>query len=203
MPRVGAEPARRQSLIDAAIAMIGEQGSLDVSVKQIAGRAGMSSALAFHYFGDKDEIILQTMRHLLREFSREVTAGLKRARTPGGRIEAVIEASFSSTQFARTTIAAWLVFYLHAYSSPPAARLLDIYTRRLRSNLVDALARLLPAGEANKAAETLAAIIDGLYVRHALRAAGPDAAEAIDICRTFLVRQLETVGAGEHGGMPE
>jgi TetR/AcrR family transcriptional repressor of bet genes len=197
MPKVGAEPVRRQSLIDAAIAMIGEQGSLDVSVKQIAVRAGMSPALAFHYFGDKDEIILQTMRHLLREFSREVTGGLKQAGTPLGRIEAVIEASFSTNQFDRTTIAAWLVFYLHAYSSAPAARLLHVYTRRLRSNLTDALRRLMPAPDALETAETLAAIIDGLYVRHALRSGGPDAREAIRICRTCLARQLDHLSAGE------
>ncbi|GIL01446.1 MAG: HTH-type transcriptional regulator BetI [Alphaproteobacteria bacterium] len=190
MPRIGAEPLRRQSLIDAAIATIGEQGSLDVSVKRIAGRAGMSPALAFHYFGDKDEIILATMRHLLREFSRQVTEGLKHADGPRGRVEAVIEASFGADQFARTTIAAWLVFYLHAYSSPPAARLLGIYTRRLRSNLVDALRQLLPVAEAAVAAETLAAIIDGLYVRHALRTGGPDAGKAIRICRTCLDRHL-------------
>lgn len=194
MPKVGAEPVRRQSLIDAAIAMIGEQGSLDVSVKQIADRAGMSPALAFHYFGGKDQIIIQTMRHLLREFSREVTSGLKRAETPRGRIDAVIEASFAANQFDRTTIAAWLVFYLHAYSSPPAARLLAVYTGRLRSNLVDALRALLPAEQAASSAETLAALIDGLYVRHALRAAGPDAREAIAICRDCLDSRLAHEG---------
>lgn len=190
MPRIGAEPARRQSLIDAAIAMIGEHGSLDVSVKEIAGRAGMSPALAFHYFGGKDEIIIQTMRYLLREFFREVTAGLRHALTPRQRVEALIGASFGENQFDRTTIAAWLVFYLHAYSSPPAARLLQVYTGRLRSNLVDALRRMMPPAEAIDAAETLAAMIDGLYVRHALRAGGPDAGEAIRICRACLDRLL-------------
>ena len=190
MPRVGAEPMRRRSLIDAALATIGEHGSLDVSVKEIAGRAGMSPALAFHYFGDKDEIILQTMRHLLREFSREVTDGLRRARNPRERIEAVIDASFSVSQFDRKTIAAWLVFYLHAYSSAPAARLFQIYARRLRSNLVDALTRLMDESDAIMAADTLGAVIDGLYVRHALRAGGPDAAEATRICRNCLEHHL-------------
>jgi len=197
MPRIGAEPVRRRSLIDAALATIGEHGSLDVSVKEIAGRAGMSPALAFHYFGDKDEIILQTMRHLLREFFAEVTGRLERARSPRERVEAVIEASFSQSQFDRKTIAAWLVFYLHACSSDPAARLFHIYSSRLRSNLVDALRGLIDAKEARATAEALGALIDGLYVRHALRPGGPDANEAKRVCRDCLDRRLSLhAGAG-------
>ena len=190
MPRIGAEPARRRSLIDAALATIGEHGSLDVSVKEIAERAGMSAALAFHYFGDKDEIILQTMRHLLREFSREVTDRLKRASTPRQRVEAIIGASFADSQFDRTTIAAWLVFYLHAYSSQPAARSYNIYATRLQSNLRHALRPLVPEADLSTTADTLAALIDGLYVRHALRSTGPDAAEARRICVECLDRHL-------------
>ena len=39
MPRIGTEPARREALISAAINMIGESGSTDVTVKQIATKA--------------------------------------------------------------------------------------------------------------------------------------------------------------------
>lgn len=195
MPKIGAEPERRQSLIDAALLTIGEQGSLDVSVREIARRAGMSPALAFHYFGDKDEMVTQTMRHLLREFSAEVRERLARAGTPRQRIEAIVEASFAQSQFERTTIAAWLVFYLRAYSSADAARLLQVYSRRLRSNLVHALLATMDRRKAEELAETIAALIDGLYVRHALRREGPDAAEAVRICIDHLDCRLTGGGA--------
>ncbi len=190
MSRVAAEHGRRQSLINAAILTIGEQGSLDVSVRQIADRAGMSPALAFHYFGDKDEIVTQTMRHLMRDFSVEVLRRLEMARTPLERIEAVVNASFAQSQFERTTIAAWLVFYLRAYSSRKASRLLHIYSSRLRSNLVHPLHLLVGNKRAQDIAESLAAMIDGLYVRHALRHEGPDAAEATRHCMNHLHSQL-------------
>jgi TetR/AcrR family transcriptional regulator, transcriptional repressor of bet genes len=184
MPRIGAEPERRKALIHAAIEMIGEQGSLDVSVKDIAKQAGMSSALAFHYFGDKDEIIIQTMRHLLREFSASVVRELQLADKPQERIDALIRASFTADQFERKTVAAWLVFYLKAYSSPQAARLLGIYTSRLKSNLVDAFKAFLPDEEAVQAADGLGALIDGLYIRQAL--AGSDSPGAISLSRAFV-----------------
>ncbi|WP_295317559.1 TetR family transcriptional regulator, partial [Roseobacter sp.] len=55
MPKLGMEPIRRSALVDATIAEIGVRGSLDVTVGQIARRAGMSTALAHHYFGGKDQ----------------------------------------------------------------------------------------------------------------------------------------------------
>ena len=191
MPRTGAEPARRRELIMAALNAIGETGSLDVSVKDIAGKAGMSSALAFHYFGGKEEIVSETMRYLLQELSAGMRAGLRGKSDPGERLEAIVEASFSTSQFKRKTIAAWLVFYVHAYSSKSAARLLNIYTRRLESNLVDAYRQLLPhRDQARRAAEASAAMIDGVFIRHALRASGPDRTEAIEICKTQIATQL-------------
>ena len=192
MPRIGTEPARREALISAAINMIGETGSTDVSVKQIATRAGMSSALAFHYFGDKDEIIFETMRHLLRELSIGTSGRLKTVKTPLARVEAILESSFDQEQFSRTTIAAWLVFYLRAFSSDNSARLLAIYTRRLRSNLRHALCGLCTREQASEIERGLSAMIDGLYIRHGLRPEGPDAKEAIDTCLNYLHSQIAT-----------
>ena len=67
MPKLGMEPLRRRALIDATISAIGERGSLDVTMSDIAGRAGVSSALAHHYFGAKDDLLEATMRQLLAD----------------------------------------------------------------------------------------------------------------------------------------
>jgi len=69
MQKIGMEPVRRKALIDATISAIGERGSLDVTMSEIAGRAGVSSALAHHYFGAKDELLFATMRHILTELN--------------------------------------------------------------------------------------------------------------------------------------
>jgi len=186
MPKIGMEPSRRKALISAAISMIGESGSTDVTVKQIATRAGMSSALAFHYFGDKDEIIFETMRHILREFSSGTAARLRSSRTPVERLENIISSSFEAGQFSRTVIAAWLVFYLRAFSSERSAKLLSIYTARLRSNLLHDLKKLCDPQKAVRIEQGLSAMIDGLYIRQGLRPQGPAASEAIKICLDYL-----------------
>ena len=77
MPKIGMEPLRRKALIDATISAIGARGSLDVTMSEIAGRAGVSSALAHHYFGAKDELLQATMRHLLAELGGDTRTALR------------------------------------------------------------------------------------------------------------------------------
>lgn len=177
MPKLGMEPIRRNALVQATIAEIGAARTLDVTVSQIARRAGMSSALAHHYFGGKDQIFLAAMRHILSEYGAEVRRHLARARTPRARAEAIVTASFDETYFAPATIAAWTTLYAAAPTHADTRQLLHIYQRRLRSNLTHALRPLSPTAEQD--ADTLAALIDGLYLRAALAPSGtPNAARA-------------------------
>ena len=177
MPKVGIEPIRRAALIKATIDEIGATGSLDVTVGRIARRAGMSSALAHHYFGGKEDIFLAAMRHTLTVYGAEVRGALTMARSPRERLEAVIRAGFSVTNFRPEIVSAWLNFYVLAQRMPQARRLLTIYQRRLDSNLRHAL-RPLVGDRAAAIARRMAAQIDGVYIRQALAAAAPDGAGA-------------------------
>lgn len=167
MPKQGMEPIRREALVRATIAEIGAAGSLDVTVSQIARRAGMSSALAHHYFGGKEQIFLAAMRRILSDFGAEVRAELARA-TPPERAGAIIRACFAPSCFTPGTISAWMTFYVLAQTNPDALRLWRIYQRRMRSNLTHALRPHCAAPEV--AADALAALVDGLYIRAALSA---------------------------------
>jgi TetR/AcrR family transcriptional regulator, transcriptional repressor of bet genes len=167
MPKVGMEPIRRAALVKATIAEIGEAGTLGVTVSQIAKRAGMSSGLAHHYFGGKDQIFLAAMRHTLALYAAEVRGALSMACTPQDRIGAIVHASFAPSHFQRDVIAAWLNFYVLAQSSQQARHLLGIYQRRLQSNLIFAL-RPLVGSRSVDVAEQLAGMIDGLYLRQSL-----------------------------------
>jgi TetR/AcrR family transcriptional repressor of bet genes len=177
MPKLGMEPIRRAALVKATIDVIGAHGSLDVTVSQIAKRAGMSPALAHHYFGGKNQIFLAAMRQILRDFAVEVLEKLHEAHTPRARAEALIGASFAPSCFAASTVSAWMTLYAQATSQPEMYRLLRLYQRRLHSNLTHAL-RPLSSSPINDAT-TLAALIDGLYLRAALaRNTAPDTAHA-------------------------
>ena len=179
------EPIRRRSLIDAAIGAIHARGSLDVTMSDIARRAGVSQGLAHHYFGSKEHLIVSAMRHLLTEFGESVRSHLGRAKTPRRRVSAIIDASLASDQFRPETVSAWLVFYVHAQGSEPARRLLSAYHRRLRSNLMAAL-RPIAGKRAGEIAEGVSAMIDGLYIRAALGAVPKGAGTAQAMVEAYV-----------------
>ncbi|NDU99777.1 choline-binding transcriptional repressor BetI [Pseudoroseicyclus tamaricis] len=178
---MGVEMRRREELIRATILVIGEAGSLDITVSRIAKKAGVSPALAFHYFGDKERLFLASMRHVLRSYHNDVVTALSSASTPRERLERIVHASFAPANFHRGVIAAWLNFYVLAQSSEEAHRLLRIYHSRLRSNFVHDL-RPLVGDRAETVAGRLGALIDGLYLRLVLtpvESAGETAIETV------------------------
>ena len=193
MPKLGMEPIRKAALVNATISEIGRTGSLDVTVSQIAKRAGMSSALAHHYFGGKEDMFLAAMRHVLTLYGAEVRGALAVAQGPEARVEAVVRASFSPANFRREVVGAWLNFYVMAQTMPEAARLLDVYQRRLRSNLRHAL-RPLVGARAAVVAEALAALIDGVYLRQVLIRGRTDRAGAVETVLGVLATEISRGG---------
>jgi TetR/AcrR family transcriptional repressor of bet genes len=177
------EPLRRSALVQATIHEIGAAQTLDVTVGQIAKRAGMSTALAHHYFGGKDQIFLAAMRHILSEYRAEVLSRMEQAKTPRDRAAAIIIASFDETCFAPSTVAAWMTLYAGSRTNAGTRTLLRVYQRRLRSNLTHALRSI--SMRPVEDAETLAALIDGLYLRAALSENGT-AADARNAALTTL-----------------
>jgi TetR/AcrR family transcriptional repressor of bet genes len=194
MPKLGMEAIRRGELVEAAIHEIGARGSLNVTVGQIARRAGVSPALAFHYFKGKDQMFLAAMRSILTVYGAEVRGALVAAKHPDDRLGALVRASFGPSNFRHEVVAAWLNFYVMALTDPGARRLLTVYQGRLRSNLTHEL-RPRVGDAAPRIAERIAGLIDGLYLRAALdtgeidgRAAAQQVLDAVD-CATQVTAQ--------------
>ncbi len=190
MPKLGMEPIRKAALVKATITEIGRAGSLDVTVSQIAKRAGMSPALAHHYFGSKEDMFLAAMRHVLTLYGAEVRGALALSEGPEARLRAVLHASFSPGNFRREAVGAWLNFWVLAQTVPEARRLLRIYQNRLRSNLLAGL-RPLAGERAEAIADGLGALIDGVYLREVLKSGAPDRVAAVQMSLTYLNSQLK------------
>ncbi len=189
MPKIGAEPIRRAALVKATIETVGQAGSLEVTVAQIARRAGMSAALAHHYFGSKEQIFLAAMRSILSLYQAEVRGALAMSTGAGQRLRAIVRGSFAPGSFRREAISAWLNFYVLAQTQPEARRLLRIYQRRLNSNLLHEL-RPLVGARAPAVARGLGALIDGVYIRAALADGQPNAAYAAEIVLEYLEKEI-------------
>ncbi|MNT24941.1 HTH-type transcriptional regulator BetI [compost metagenome] len=182
---------RRKALVDAALRVIGDQGTLAVTMSDIARRAGVSPALAHHYFGSKEQLLIETVRSLLRQLRDDTVTALSAAATPREKLSALIRVSFQASQFAPDTIAAWLAFYCEAQRSEDVRRFLVVYARRLRSNLMASLKVLCPVDDAERIAEGAAAMIDGLYIRQSLRSAPIGIEASIALTEDYVTSHLD------------
>jgi betaine-aldehyde dehydrogenase len=168
LPRDELEETRRSQLIEVTIDSLAEVGYVGSTLAQIASRAGVSPGLVAHYFRDKDGLLLAAFRTLARRVSRGAQARLALARTPRGRIQAVIDANLAPEEFNQRTGTAWLAFWGQVLHAEGLKRVQNVYQGRTLSNLRHALKRLLPAHEAHSLAAMIAAMIDGVWLRAAL-----------------------------------
>ena len=162
------EEARRQQLIEVTIDSLAELGYVGSTLAQIAQRAGVSPGLVAHYFGDKDGLLEATFRTLARGIGERMGERLRRARTPRGRVQAVIDTNLAPEEFDQRTGTAWLAFWGQVLHARGLERVQTVYQRRMLSNLRHALKRLLPLEEAQSLAAMIAAMIDGVWLRAAL-----------------------------------
>lgn len=190
MPKVGMEPLRRKALVDATLRAVGDHGSFSVTMSEIARHAGVSPALAHHYFGSKQQLVIETIRSLLRQLRADAVAALSEAKTPREKLSAVVRVNFQAHQFAPETVAAWLAFYAEAQRSDETRRLLVLYARRLRSNFLANLKALCPLDDAERIAEGASAMIDGLYLRQGLRSAPISIEASIALTEDYLTAHL-------------
>lgn len=190
MPKVGMEAERRRSLISATVDAIHECGYCDITMAQIAKRAGVSGGLVHHYFGSKDQLLAATMRHLLKDLGTAIRERLARAETPRERISAIIDGNFGDGQFQPAVIAAWLAFYVQSRTTQSNGRLLQIYSARLVSNLTFNLRKLMPGKDAARVAEGIASMIDGVWIRQALRDQRVNREDAVALVEDYVDTQL-------------
>jgi len=169
-------------MVEVTIDSLAELGYVGTTLAQIAIRAGVSTGLVAHYFGDKDGLLDAAFRSLARRVGSQVRARLRQVSTPRGRIQAVIDANLAPEEFEQRTGTAWLAFWGQVLHVESLKRVQAVYQRRTLSNLRSSLKKLVPADEAQRLAAMIAAMIDGVWLRAALsgwREADSESARAL------------------------
>jgi len=181
-PPPSTEDTRRRQLVEVTIDSLAELGFVGTTLAQIAIRAGVSTGLVAHYFGDKDGLLDAAFRSLATRVGNQVRARLRQVGTPRGRIQAVIDANLAPEEFEQRTGTAWLAFWGQVLHVESLKRVQSVYQRRMLSNLRSSLKKLVPADEAQRLAAMIAAMIDGVWLRAALsgwREADSESARAL------------------------
>jgi len=198
MGRKSMEAIRRQQLIEATLQVIHDQGMQATTLGLVSRQAGISPGLVAHYFGDKGQLLAATYLTLVRSLDNEYR--LARAGTSLGlpRVRAIIDANFAASQSDQVIVSSWLSFWATVNHVPALARIQNVVTRRLRSNLIYALSPCLPREEAIPLAEGLGVMIDGLWLRASLRTGGLDIHAARALAHRYLDSELHVLSGDAH-----
>lgn len=187
MPKVGMQKIRKPQLIQAAIEAINEYGFSGATVSIIGKNAGVSPAIINHYFGGKNGLFEETMKSLIQEFFDGLRINIQQAKDASlnEKIMAIVRASFSQSQTHPEVVKAWMGFWASAMHTPSLYRLQNVYSRRLHTALVVVLRDQFSIEEARNIAQTVAALIDGMWLRGSL-SGGIDKARSAKQIQTYL-----------------
>ena len=108
---------KRQALLDAAVALITDTGTSNLTLDAIAQRAGVSKGGLLYHFPNKEALIAAMLQDYLTSFTESLELELEQTQdqTPGRWLRAYIRASLTSEQPHPSMISAGLA----AMSSAP------------------------------------------------------------------------------------
>jgi AcrR family transcriptional regulator len=95
VPRVAApaDPAQlttKQRIEQSALQLFAARGFEATGIRDIADRAGLSTAALYHYMGSKDELLVAFMVESMTELTRAARAALDGAATPAAQLSALV-----------------------------------------------------------------------------------------------------------------
>lgn len=165
--RTRIESIRRRDLIEAAYQTFLEHGLNGMTMARISKRSGLSQGVVNYYFKSKDELIFAVAVKVYSITVADTSRGLKLAKSPRDRVNVIIEANINNRIFTTDGARAWVEFFAALWQKPDLARLQYMFDRRIISNLVDSLSKLVSPEDAREIAHTIVFLIDGLWVRKA------------------------------------
>ena len=110
---------RRQQLIESTMASIAKRGFAETTMADVAKGAKLSHGIVNFHFKSKDQLLVDTLRHLTEEY-RAVWRGAVAKAGPGvaDKLLALYLADFDPAVCTRKKLAVWHAFYGEAKSRP-------------------------------------------------------------------------------------
>ncbi|MCV3210826.1 TetR family transcriptional regulator C-terminal domain-containing protein [Mesorhizobium sp. YC-39] len=152
---------RRQSLLDAAVAVIAKKGLIGVTIRRIAAEAKCSYGVVSFHFKSKDGIIIAALDYLSDEYEQLLARGNRTGVSPARRLKTMIESDFDGRVANAKRIAVWVSFWAET-----------VRVRSYRKRCAELKARYNASAEADVAAlaKERGLTVDAAQVAHSLNA---------------------------------
>jgi TetR/AcrR family transcriptional regulator, transcriptional repressor of bet genes len=202
MGRLEIKELRRTQLIEATIEVIAKRGFAGITLAEVADAAGLSAGIVNFYFKTKEELLVETLRHMAQQYQAHWTTALARAATdPTARLAAMVEADFDPQIASRKGVTVWYAFWGEARWRPEYLRVCTALSDAFFEQTRELCQAIIEAGgyrelDADAVARGLNAMIDGLWLDLLVNPKGLDRVEAKRTCFVFLARLFPAEFAG-------
>jgi TetR/AcrR family transcriptional repressor of bet genes len=183
----------RQKLIEATMEVITAEGFSGVTMAKVAEKACLSRGIANFHFSSKEQLLLEILRSLHKEFDDGWKNAVADAgSSPVDQIKDLIKTTLNPPIADFKRIAVWLAYWGEA---PPRKKYLEIcaaYDREWDAT-IENIIRQMVDDEFNshgmtlaKIAQSLTAMIDGFWVGYLICADRHTPEDAVKACFAFL-----------------
>jgi len=172
---------------------IAKYGYAGTTIGRICAEAQVSRGLINHHFGTKEELIRQSYKALCDEWAFQTRDMLLEThRDPEEKLRAMIRVSFGPTVFKQDHLGIWVGFWSVIGKSPSLKKLnrqLYIQDRETYQKAFDEIAaKRGKTIDSRRAAISLGALMDGLWLEWSLDPKGFTPEEAEAACLDLVVR---------------
>lgn len=170
---------RRAQVLDAAEALLAVHGYDALRLRDVSQAAGVSIGLIQHYFGTRDDLLLETMRVASERRVRQWTELAAGAASPAERVRALVEGAIGDRHRSVIWIEMCAAATRHPELLPGVRRTQAAWHDAITGALADgardgSLATGMPPGDT---AELLIRVIDGFLLDTAVEPADAPAAD--------------------------
>ena len=183
----------RQKLIEATMAVIASEGFSGVTMAKVAEKAGLSRGIGNFHFQSKEQLLLETLHTLYKEFEdgwRNAVADA--GSSPVEQLKDLIKTTLNPPIADFKKVAVWIAYWGEA---PSRKKYLEICAARDREwdAAVEDILRQLVDDEFNphgmtlaKIAHSLTAMMDGFWVEYLIADGRYTPGDAVKACFAFL-----------------
>lgn len=161
----------RLKLIDATLAVVGEVGLENLTIRRVSEHAGVSVGLVHHHFENKQSLVYKTFEHLIRRVREQLTDGRRDIADPIVRMKFTADMCFNDEVMSQGAANVWPHMWSSSAHEQDVRRLCTAFSRRLRSNFVFDFRRAGcdPVMSRIHAIQAMA-LVHGLWIEHRVAA---------------------------------
>ena len=192
----------RTQLIHATIGAIAENGLSSVTMSKITERAQFSNGIINFYFRSKQQLMLETLKHLVQEYQEVMQRHLASANTPEEVLTAYIHASFDEKIFVKDKVAVWYAFWSEMNARTDYQQICDENDQREHELLLRCIGTLIGTEEHDEIDVEVMVIglhglIDRLWQQALMDTGEINRARSIDLCLRYVHNLVSMLGQAE------